>query len=699
MRKVKTRLLILAASLLPMLLHAQGSTLYSTSSGNWGDAIWASSPSGTPSVSNPDDPNTNIVIQSGHTVLLNASEKAMQNLTVESGATLKVGSGTTRYLEIYGNATLNGTIGGAADGLSFDINGPACTIGGVGTTTLKRLRKDNDPGGASTTNLSIDQHLTLTYSASSSAALYNNGAPNSTFNVTISSGKKLTLTSSDVSIDGIDGSNSFNLSGTFTINGTLDIQQGNLWLATDNTSGKDIAYEIGKNGKLIVGGKIYGNAGIGGTAKAKLSGSGRLELKSNGDIFQQLDPSRNTIIFQTGANVIFSNASPQNIPPSITYQSLTVQGGGNKVLQGSTTINGTLYLEGGYVLLGNHNLTINNGGDVSGGSSLSYVKTNDSGGLLRKVGSSPISFPVGNSSYNPVRLFNTFSAVSDWYTIRVTDQVLDEGDQGLPLVSEAVSRTWFISEAVPGGSNLDVQLQWNANEELPGFNRSQSFLTRWLSSEWQSTAPSAAAGSGPFRQSMNGITTLSAFSLGSNSVLPIELGYFTGARQTDGIALQWETLSEENNDYMAIERSADGQRFEEMGRLNGRGTVFEPQRYQFLDERPIPGLNYYRLRQVDYDGTATFHDIITVAWEAQHLPFSVFPTMARESVNVHWQEASEKVLVLRLFSSTGQLRQQYRVPPGTSAFTLPTGGLPPGHYFLHIDGAAGLEQARFVKAF
>ena len=122
------RWLWLAIVLLNLSYVTQAGTLYSTASGSWGAAIWASSPSGVATIAAPDDRTQSIVIQTGHTVTLNASEKAVLNLTVESGATLKVGSSTTRYIEIYGNALLNGTVGGSSDGLSFDINGSSCTI-------------------------------------------------------------------------------------------------------------------------------------------------------------------------------------------------------------------------------------------------------------------------------------------------------------------------------------------------------------------------------------------------------------------------------------------------------------------------------------------------------------------------------------------------------------------------------------------
>lgn len=696
-RKVKTRWLWLAIALLNLSYVTQAGTLYSTASGSWGATIWASSPSGPATIAAPDDRTQSIVIQNGHTVTLNASEKAVLNLTVETGATLKVGSSTTRYIEIYGNALLNGTVGGSSDGLSLDINGSSCTISGIGSTQLKRLRKDNDPGAASTTNLVIDKDITLTFTTSSSAALYNNGAPNSTFNLTLSTGKKLTVNKADVSIDGIDGSNSFNLAGTFTINGTLDIKQGDLWLATDNSSGQDIEYKLGKNGHILLKGKIYGNAGMAGSAKAKLSGSGKLTLSSSGHIFQQLHSSRNSILFQTGAHVVFSSSGNQNIPSSITYQHLTVRGGGNKSLLGDASVNGTLYLEGGFVRLGSHDLTISSGGNIVGGSTLSYVKTDGGGSLRRRVSSSIVYFPVGNSSYNPARLFNTFAATSDWYAIKVMDEVLENGTQGSPLTSEVVDRTWIISEDTPGGSDLNLQLQWSAADAMPGFDQQQCFISQWKNGEWLGGSPQAANGTSTFTLSEDGFTSVSSFTVQSNSLLPIALAYFKGEATSNGILLEWQTLLEENNAFMAIERSRDGKHFAEIGKIDGIGSSDLPQLYHFLDKAPTGGINYYRLRQEDFDGTSEYHEIISVDWQRAENAIRIYPTITQDYLTLKWAIPLRNKAQIRIINTMGRVAQLVTVPPETTEWLLSAQQLEPGYYIIQVSSPSGIRNLRFLK--
>ncbi len=695
-RKVYAFLVFLIFNLLQTsVLNAQGTTLYSVSSGSWGDVIWSNSTSGPATISDPDDPGINLVIQRGHDIILQASEKAVLDLRVEHGASIKVGGSTTRYLEIYGDAVLDGTMGGSTDGLSLDINGPNCRISGTGQTQLKRLRKDNDPSAAQTTNLVIDKDLTLTYALSSSAALYNNGAPNSRFNVTINTGKTVTVKKSDVSIDGIDGSNSINLGGNLVVNGTLDIENGDLWLASDNGSGYDISYEIGKNGKLIIGGHIYGNADQSGSAKACLVSSGQLWLEDSGHIFQDIHPTRNAITFQSGARVIFSQSNTQYLPIGITLPDVTIRGGGNKRLQADTQINGTLRLEGGYVTLGDHDLTISTGGSIIGGSQLSYIKTNGNGMLERRVGSTQVNFPVGNSSYNPARLFNTFSATTDWYGIRVEDELFMEGTGGQAMVSEVIDRTWVMEEDQSGGSNLNVELQWEMVDEMPGFDRQSCFISQWSGSEWQQQQTDAASGNGPYRQQLEEVTTLSLFSVQSSSPLPIELSYFRGTPEADEIHLQWSTLVEKNNAYIAIERSANGIDFEELSQVKGYGTSFTPKHYQFTDTSPHLGVNYYRLKQVDFDGAYTYHKVISISWEGiANLPV-LYPTLANDYLQLRWPSPVPITSQIGVYDLLGRPIQQLIVPAETLTWKLDTSLLANGNYALQIRSGSQFSCLRF----
>ncbi|WP_299458519.1 Calx-beta domain-containing protein [uncultured Microscilla sp.] len=107
--------------------------------------------------------------------------------------------------------------------------------------------------------------------------------------------------------------------------------------------------------------------------------------------------------------------------------------------------------------------------------------------------------------------------------------------------------------------------------------------------------------------SLNNGDEFTVVSLRSTSPLPVSLVSFT-AKTIDQqkVGLQWTTIQEKDNDYFAIERSSDGITFEEIGRVKGLGNSTTPYTYQWVDQTPKTGLNYYRLKQVDFDGASTY---------------------------------------------------------------------------------------------
>lgn len=96
-----------------------------------------------------------------------------------------------------------------------------------------------------------------------------------------------------------------------------------------------------------------------------------------------------------------------------------------------------------------------------------------------------------------------------------------------------------------------------------------------------------------------------------NIPLPVNLLSFVGKAGTEGIVLHWETAQEVNFSHFDIEKSTDGRRFNKMGTVNGSNQG----RYQFFDSAPHAGLNYYRLKMVDSDGTSTQSRVIQVDFE------------------------------------------------------------------------------------
>ena len=84
--------------------------------------------------------------------------------------------------------------------------------------------------------------------------------------------------------------------------------------------------------------------------------------------------------------------------------------------------------------------------------------------------------------------------------------------------------------------------------------------------------------------------------------------------------LDWSTASERNNDYFTIERSASGQDFEEVARVDGAGNSVSTVNYTDRDPWPLPGTSFYRLRQTDFDGTTSVSNMVPVSYTHLTLP-------------------------------------------------------------------------------
>lgn len=111
--------------------------------------------------------------------------------------------------------------------------------------------------------------------------------------------------------------------------------------------------------------------------------------------------------------------------------------------------------------------------------------------------------------------------------------------------------------------------------------------------------------------------------------LPVSLLYFRAqpqpatAGRANRIALSWATTWEQDANRFEVQRSRDGTEFGTIGQLPARGTTDSRQVYTFSDDWPDAGTTYYRLRQVDHDGTATYSNVVTAVLDDEMLPFFV----------------------------------------------------------------------------
>ncbi len=201
-------------------------------SGNWNtNATWEAY-TGTKWINAfdyPVSPTRDVTIQTGHTVIVPLSYNlgTAKNLIIESGATLYANSITgSCFVYVYGDILNEGTIGGAADVIGFDIEGTSCQLSGNGSFIASRIAKFTTTNPI--TNLTFNQNVTLTYTSASSAALRNGVAATTTFNMTLISGKQLNVSNAKIDLTGCTLTLKSNSSGTASLldNGTISGMSG-----------------------------------------------------------------------------------------------------------------------------------------------------------------------------------------------------------------------------------------------------------------------------------------------------------------------------------------------------------------------------------------------------------------------------------------------------------------------------------------
>lgn len=138
---------------------------------------------------------------------------------------------------------------------------------------------------------------------------------------------------------------------------------------------------------------------------------------------------------------------------------------------------------------------------------------------------------------------------------------------------------------------------------------------------------------------VNDVTSFSQWTISDvNNPLPVELTSFTASLLESHVQLNWETASEENADFFAVERSEDGKEYKQVGTLKAAGNSDAPLQYRYIDEQAakrFSGSLFYRLRTVDFDGSYEYSDIISIVLSDDGAPLiSAFVQEGRENMKL-----------------------------------------------------------------
>ena len=184
----------------------------------------------------------------------------------------------------------------------------------------------------------------------------------------------------------------------------------------------------------------------------------------------------------------------------------------------------------------------------------------------------------------------------------------------------------------------------------------------------------------------------------SGAALPFELLKFTGNGKPGFNLLEWWTESETNTSYFDIEKSEDGSQFHAIGQIDAMGYSTEKRRYEFVENDPEP-LAYYRLKQVDKDGSFVYSKIITIRRLELQTNIAVSPVPAIDHVVLHLETAKPHLYNISIHDMAGRVlfTKPFLAENNYNQLIIPLNGFQSGVYILEIKNEIELIQSKFVK--
>jgi hypothetical protein len=341
----------------------------------------------------------------------------------------------------------------------------------------------------------------------------------------------------------------------------------------------------------------------------------------------------------------------------------------------------------------------------------SHIIVNGTGAVTVRnlAAASTNNVPVATdaTSFNPVTLVANASHTADDFTVSIKNGVPTNGVNPPNFTSGVVNRTWDISEGTAGGSDVNITVQWSANQQLSGFDPAACYVMHHTGGAWDSPLPSAAAGTDPYTQTRNNQTVFSPFAVRTNlTPTPVSLLTFSGQRTNGVNLLRWTTTSEQNNRGFEVLRSEDGLNYQSIGFVNTLapgGNASMNLSYQFMDQNiRSEKAYYYRLRQVDLDSRAKLSNVVLLRGNKVTMLAlaGLFPNPTQGRLMLWIEAPAKNNVTLDVLDLNGRLvvRQLLGVAEGTTSHELDVSRLAGGSYLLRLTSSSGDQTAmRFVK--
>ncbi|MEZ4805263.1 MAG: T9SS type A sorting domain-containing protein [Bacteroidia bacterium] len=334
-----------------------------------------------------------------------------------------------------------------------------------------------------------------------------------------------------------------------------------------------------------------------------------------------------------------------------------------------------------------------NNATATGASDVSFFA-----GEVRKRGNDAFVFPIGKGSvYAPVSI-SAPSNSGHHFTAEYFNTSYSNTNVNSSLDHVSVVEYWTL-DRTNGSSNVNVTLSYENPRSGQITNLTQLRIARYSGGTW-----SSVGGSTTGNTSVGSISTTSAqnnfgeFTLGSSSALnplPVKLIEFNSKVILNSVKLEWATSFEVNNKNFEVEKSNDGKIWIKIAEVTAVGNSEVIQKYEVFDFSPVQGVQYYRLKQNDLNGSFTRSEIVFANYETTN-KVVLYPNPSSSNLNIKLQTEDGELCNYTIIDQMGKILKKW-TSESNVVQNVNIEGYKNGFYTLKVESKGKVSIHTFIK--
>jgi hypothetical protein len=186
----------------------------------------------------------------------------------------------------------------------------------------------------------------------------------------------------------------------------------------------------------------------------------------------------------------------------------------------------------------------------------------------------------------------------------------------------------------------------------------------------------------------------------TNNIVPVKLSGFLATQKNKQVILNWNTLQEQSSKEFIIQRSSDGIQFTTIGTVGAAGNASTISRYQYFDNAPLNGNNFYRLKQISLDNTFEYSAVAKVSIQIAGFAYRIMQNPVLSELRIALKADQSATVQVRISDASGHLliSKKETIAQGMSNYTMPVRQLATGIYFISIIKDKKTITKRFYKS-